>query len=137
MESANRKEKPFPPEIWPRVWEMLEQVSDEVGEEELGNGYVLKYEGWGGACVDDAWLTVEAEQKKRGIDTESAEAEEEREAACCAYAEEQSCTMVDHEWEAALSRRGYRLIDGGYEAGGLYGRSWALFERVRTCTRPL
>jgi len=134
MARANREGKRVPPEIWTQVWETLEQISDEAGEEKLGNGYILKYEGWGGACVEDAWLTVEAEQKKRGIDTESAEAEGEREAACCAYAEEQSYTIADHEWKPALRRRGYRFIDGGQEPGGLYGRTWALFKNARRDT---
>lgn len=131
MARANREGKTVPPETWTQVWETLNQISGEAGEEKLEGCHFLKYEGWGGACVEAVWQEVWEQQRARGADVESAQAEEEREAACSQYAEEQSYMIVDHEWKPALRRRGYRLVDGGYEDGGLYGRTWALFKKVR------
>ncbi len=112
------------------VFTFLDEVSDEIGEYDLGQGYLLKYEGWSGSCVEDVWSKVEAKQKKRGIDILSEEAEEERENACCEFAEGQGHKIIRDEWTPELKGRSYNLIDRGYDSGGLYGRTWALFRRV-------
>lgn len=124
-----RNSRKIQSEIWDLVWNSLEDVSDESGEEDLGNGYLLKYEGWGGVCVEKVWANVESEQEKTGIDTKSEESKEEREQACYEYAEEQSHRIIDDEWKPELKEMGCRFIAGGYDNGGLYGKAWALFKR--------
>jgi len=104
-----------PPKIWIQVWDTLAVISDECGEDDLGKGYLLKYEGWSGTCVEEVWNKVKAE--------------EEGEETCYEYAEEQSYKIIDDEWEPKLRERGYRFIVGGYDHGGLYGRTWALFKK--------
>ena len=128
MRGINSKET-TPPRIWNLVWDKLEEVSDENGEDELGEGYLLKYEGWGGVCVEEVWVRVEEKQKRQGKGVYSEEAEEEREEACYEYAEEQSYKIIDRGWKPELRKRGYCFIEGGYDAGGLYGRTWVLFKK--------
>lgn len=127
MRIGNREGKIPPPKVWKRVWDTLEEISDDSGEDDLGEGYLLRYEGWSGVCVEKVWGRTEAEQVRREIDIEGEEAEEERETACCEYAKKESYKIIDDEWEPQLEERGYRFIYGGYDHGGLYGRTWALF----------
>lgn len=127
MKTENPKRTIPPSEVWERVWDILEEVSDENREDDLGKGYLLRYEGWGGLCVEGVWSETEAKQIRRGIDTETEEAEEEREAACREYAEQETPIIIEEEWEPELRDRGYYLVCGGYDPGGLYGRTWALF----------
>ncbi len=117
------------PKIWKLVWEILDEISDESGEDDLSEGYLLKYEGWGGVCGEEVWAKVEEEQERMGIVIESEEAEEEREEACFKYAEEQSYKIIEDEWKPKLKESGYRFLNGGYDDGGLYGRTWALFKK--------
>lgn len=127
MRIGNSEVKIPPPKVWRRVWDTLGEISDDSGEDDLGEGYLLRYEGWGGVCVEKVWTKTEAEQVRRGIDIEVEEAEEERVTACYEYAEKESYKIIDKEWELQLKERGYRFICGGYDPGGLYGRTWALF----------
>lgn len=129
MRKANHEETMTPPEIWNQVWEILDEISDESGEDDLGEGYLLKYEGWGGICVEEMWAKVEAEQERMGIVIENGEAEEEREKACFEYAEKQSYKIIEDEWKPKLKERSYCFLNGGYDDGGLYGRTWALFKK--------
>jgi len=115
--------------IYDGVWSLLAEVSDEVGEEKICDGYLLKYEGWGGCCVEDVWARVENKQKKRDIDIDSETANAERENACYEYAEGQTDKIIEEEWKPKLEKKGYEFIDGGYDNGGLYGRTWALFKK--------
>ncbi|MFH1640165.1 MAG: hypothetical protein ABIB93_07665 [Chloroflexota bacterium] len=117
--------------IWGKIYDVLDEVSDEVGEDVVGGGFLLKYEGWGSSCVEELWCKIETEQKKRGIDISSDEAEEEREGVCFVFVEEQSEKMIAFEWKPEMKKRGYCFIDGGYEHGGLYGKTWALFKKKR------
>lgn len=119
----------LPPKIWKWILDTLEEVSDEIGEEDLGEGYLLKYEGWGGICVEKVRLKIEVQQKRKGIDILRDLAQEEREKAYYEYAKEQGYKIIDDEWKPELKGRGYCFIDGGYNAGGLYGRTWALFKK--------
>lgn len=116
-----------PPKIWKRVWGTLEEISDESGEDHLGEGYLLIYEGWTGVCVERIWSETEAQQARRMIDIEGEGAEKDKETACYEYAEKESYKIIDDEWKPQLKERGYRFICGGYDHGGLYGRTWALF----------
>jgi hypothetical protein len=129
MSKANPKETIPYHQIWSRVWNTLEEVSDESGEDDLEGGYLLKYEGWSGVCVEGVCEKVEAEQKREGIDSEGEDAEEKREEAFSEYAEEQSYKIIDDEWKPELEKRGYRFINGAYDSGGLYGITWALFKK--------
>lgn len=123
-------EATIPPKIWKQVWDILEEISDESGEEDIGEGYLFKYEGWGGICVEAVWRKVVTEQIRNGeIYVESDQAEEEIEQACRRYAEEQSYKIIFDEWKPELKERGYHFIYGGYDNGGLYGRTWALFKK--------
>jgi hypothetical protein len=116
-------------DIMDEVWDFLEDVSDECGETELGYGYLLKYEGWSGNCVDDEWKEVEKRQRMAGKDTETKESEQEKTEACCEYAGDQTLKIIQTEWRPRLRQRGYSFVDGGYEHGGLYGKTWALFRK--------
>jgi hypothetical protein len=118
-----------PNEIWEKVWNAVAEVSDESGEDDLGRGYLLKYEGWGGFCVESVWGEVEAAQKRKGMDIYSGKAKDERENACYQYAEEQSYDIIETEWIPESKEREYIFVDGGYDEGGLYGRTWALFKK--------
>jgi len=129
MTKVNLKETIPDPQTWNQVWNDLKEISDESGESDLGEGYLLKYEGWGGICVEEVWAKVGAEQTEKGIDVKSEEAQEERESACYQSAEEQSYRIIDNEWKHQLRQRGYSFIDGGYNPGGLYGRTWAIFRK--------
>ena len=129
MKRINPEGIESPSEIWKLVSDTLEEISDESGDEDLGEGYLLKYEGWSGVCVEEVWVEVEAKEKGRGIDIWSEEAEGESEQACYEYAEEQSYKIIDDEWKPELKGRGYHFIAGGYDHGGLYGRTWALFKK--------
>jgi hypothetical protein len=110
------------------MWQILIEVSDEVGEQEVGHGYLLKYEGWGGFCVESVWSEVQKRQEQQGVDIDSSAAIAEREEACYEYAREQTDMIIEDEWKTELEERGYNFVDGGYDDGGLYGRCWALFK---------
>ncbi|KPJ50640.1 MAG: hypothetical protein AMJ41_01080 [candidate division Zixibacteria bacterium DG_27] len=118
-----------PPKLWKRACDILEETSDESGEDHLGEGYLLIYEGWTAVCVDEIWSETEAEQVRMRIDIEGEGAEKEKETACYEYAEKESYKIIDEEWKPRLKDRGYRFICGGYDRGGLYGRTWALFRK--------
>ncbi len=106
------------------------KISDESGEDELGQGYLLKYEGWSGICVGKAWAKVKAEQRRKGIATDRKEAEEERKDACYQYSREQSFKIIESEWMPRLNKRKLSFLAGGYDdGGGLYGKTWAPFKR--------
>jgi len=129
MRKVKSKEIMLPSKIWKLAQRTLEEISDECGEEDLGCGYLLKYEGWSSMCVEKVWSKTEVEQKKNGIDTDSEEAKGEIEEICRKYAEQQSYKIIHEEWELQLLERGYRFISGGYDSGGLYGRTWTLFKK--------
>ncbi len=112
MKKANQRRTEPPHEIWAWVWNILEEVSDEIGGEENGK-YLLVYEGWGGLCVSKVF-----DPKK---------SEEENEEAYHKFAEEQSNELIER-WIEEYEKH-YRLIDCGHEPTGLYGVTWALFKR--------
>ena len=107
------KETDIPPKIWNWVWDTLEEISDEIGIEKRGK-YLLKYEGWGGFCVSDAY--------------DPNKSDEENEDESYKYAEEQSDDVIE-EWIEGYKKT-HNLIECGYEPTGLYGVTWALFERI-------
>ncbi len=99
----------IPDGIWNEVYRILDSVSDECGEDELSNCDILKYEGWSGNCFSD-------------LDKFDGDEEE--------YAASQTSSIVDGDWVPQMVRRKYKLIENGYEPGGLYGVTWAIFRRV-------
>jgi hypothetical protein len=116
-------------DVMNEVWDFMSDVSDEIGELGIGEGYILKYEGWGGFCVEGVWAGVENKQKKSGIPINSESAKAERENACYEYAADQTHIIIEDEWIPEMEKRGFSFIDGGYDEGGLYGRTWALFKK--------
>lgn len=131
MKTANSGISAPPTRIWEQTWELLEEVSDESGEHDLGEGYLLKYEGWGEICVGEFLGQVREEQ---GIGGQGGITEEEAEQACHEFAERESHTIVTNEWKPLLEKRGYGFVEGGYCRGGLYGRTWALFKKLSKYT---
>jgi hypothetical protein len=115
--------------IYKLAYDTLSEISDECGEEELVEGYLLKFEGWCSICFEEVLIMIEAEQLKRDMDIESREAEDEKMTACYNYAEEKSYLIIENEWKPELERRCYNFIDGGYDKGGLYGITWSLFKK--------
>jgi hypothetical protein len=120
-----------PDKIWDEVDEHISDVSDEIGEERLSDDYLLKYEGWGGICIEAVWLRMLEEQGKKGIETESEHDIDEREEACLEFAKEQTYRIIVEEWIPQLVHRGLEYIEGGFIHGGLYGRAYALFRTSR------
>ena len=124
-----------PDSLWDPIQAIVQEVSDEIGEEDLGDGYFLKYEGWGGLCIEHVWLRVLELQERAGLDTESAEAIEAREDACYEYAEKQTDKIIEAVWIPEMKKRGFTYLYGSFDPGGLYGRTWALFGRRKAGKR--
>ena len=85
--------------------EILNDVSDETGQTTRGR-YLLKYEGWSPGCFpshlkhDDAMYNYAARQTPK----------------------------IVKEWQQQLPN--YKLLELGYQETGLYGVTFAIFERV-------
>jgi len=94
---------------WTEIYRTLDSVSDECGEEVLSNGDILKFEGWSPNCFSDV---VENEN-----DFEE-------------YAKSQTPNIVENDWVPKMRRRRCKPIESGFEPGGLYGVTWALFRRI-------
>jgi len=102
-----------PSHIMKKAMDSIDEVSDDIGEEQLDDDHILKFEGWSGFCVSKVWE----------------ETKEDKEEACEEFAEKESYKIIENEWKPQMDRRGYKFIDGGYARGGLYGRTWAIFKR--------
>ena len=110
------------------LWDILGEVSDETGEEELGEGYLLKYEGWSEICFIQILPNLQIELRRKNINVKSRKSIKEIEEDFYKYAEVESYKIIEDEWKPGLEKRGYLFIEGGYDNGGLYGRTWALFK---------
>lgn len=108
-----RDTRSAPPKIWKWVWDILGEVSDEVGIEENGE-YLLAYEGWSGFCVSKVF--------------DSNRSKEENEEAYYEFAENGSSEVIE-EWLEIYGGH-YYLIACGHEPIGLYGVTWALFKKL-------
>jgi len=85
--------------------EILNEVSDEVGQEQIGQ-YLLKYEGWSPNCFPANYRNENAMYN---------------------YAARQTPKIVK-EWQQVLPN--YALLESGYqEESGLYGVTYAIFKR--------
>lgn len=102
----------IPDQIWTEVYRTLDQISDEVGQEEISNGDILKFEGWSPNCFTHLLA--------KGIGDESSLIE---------YAENQTQVIIYKEWAPQMAKRRYKIIQGGYIPGALYGITWAIFRR--------
>lgn len=112
MIKINRVTIKIPDKIWGWIWDILEEISDEVSIEKNGE-YLLAYEGWGGFCVSEV--------------LDPTKSDEENENTYYKFAEEQSSEVID-EW-IEIYKEHYFLIDCGHEPTGLYGVTWALFKK--------
>ena len=113
-------------DLWKEIADIIEEISDKVGEADLGEGCLLKFEGWSPVCFPETLASPET-RKGKNVETEITHADGEE--TYYRYAEEESCKIIEKEWKPELRERGYGLVEGGYDSGGLYGRTWALFKR--------
>jgi len=99
-----------PQTITDEMWETLDSVSDETGEQELSNRYILKYEGWSPSCFPAA-VTSEGAMRSYAVGHSDA---------------------VLQEWRQAMRKRGYRATsEEAHDSNlGLYGVTYALYEKV-------
>ena len=89
------------------MWDVLSQVSDEVGEANLGPSgeYIVKYEGWSPNCIPSRYKSGEA---------------------MIGYGTRRS-SGIHKEWKKEMESRGYSLVEVGHEAPqGLYGVTYGL-----------
>ena len=99
----------IPKTIDEQMWETLDDISDEAGEFQLDERWLLKYEGWSAGCFPPRLKTEEA---------------------MINYAIRQS-PKIHKEWNTELTKRGYKaLMIGHDEHLGLYGVTYALYRRV-------
>jgi len=89
------------------MFEVISEVSDEVGEQKLRDGkYIIKYEGWSATCMPSL---LRCEQ------------------AITNYALRKS-VEVHAEWRNDMAKRGYVLVEEGHDKHqGLYGVTYALY----------
>lgn len=106
------KMNPEPNKIWDWLWEILDEVSDELGTLENGK-YLLVYEGWGSSCVS--------------VMFDPTRSDEENEKMAYKFAEKEGYEVIG-EWIEKYRAR-YCLIDCGHDPTGLYGVTWALFKK--------
>ncbi|MBM4295000.1 MAG: hypothetical protein FJ126_08885 [Deltaproteobacteria bacterium] len=97
----------LPADIYNLITNVLDEISDECNEEELCEGYLIKYEGWSIICFENVWTNFDLK-----VDDEIDEY-------FYNYAEEQSYLTIE-EWKLQLENRFYDFIDGGY-----YNRDYA------------
>jgi len=96
-----------PKEIDEQMWKALDEVSDETGELELNEHWLLRYEGWSSSCFPTRLP----------------------ENFFVNYATRQS-PKIHKEWNAEMNQRGYKAIELGHDENlGLYGVTYALYQR--------
>ena len=98
-----------PASITNEMWEVLDSISDEVGEQPIEDRYLLKYEGWSPSCFPSSIRTEGAMRN---------------------YASERTPSVL-REWDSNMRKRGYvptqeRAYDDHL---GLYGVTYALYRR--------
>ena len=96
-----------PKEIDQQMQETLDEVSDETGELQLNDAWLLKYEGWSASCFPPKLP----------------------ENFFVSYAIRQS-PKIHREWNAEMKQRGYKAIELGHDENlSLYGVTYALYKR--------
>ena len=97
----------IPKEIDEQMWETLDEISDETGELELSEHWMLKYEGWSPECFPPKLP----------------------ENFFVNYAIRQS-PKIHREWNVEMTRRGYKAVMLDHDEHlGLYGVTYALYKR--------
>jgi len=90
-----------------QMWSTLDEISDETGELQLDENWLLRYEGWGAECFPPKLP----------------------ENFFVNYAIRQS-PKIHKEWNTEMTKRGYRTIMIGHDENlGLYGVTYALYKR--------
>ena len=98
-----------PKEIDAQMWSALDEVSDETGELQLNDDWILKYEGWSASCFPPKLP----------------------ENFFVSYAIRQS-PKIHKEWNAEMTKRNYKPILVGHDEHlGLYGVTYALYRRIK------
>jgi len=106
-------------ELYQKLYEIMDEVSDEVGEEKIvlkEEEFVIKYEGWSGNCVP-----IEELEKKLGRKV--------KENDMLQYCKMKSLDVIEEEWKPQMEERGLKLMEMGFEGGGLIGKAWAIFRK--------
>lgn len=99
----------IPSHISEEVRKIDAEITDEVGEQELVDGYLYKFEAWSDFCF----------AFEEGLQEED----------YCTHAESQTDKILG-EWKQELTSRGYSFIEGGFDEGsGIYGLTWAIFKQ--------
>jgi len=97
-----------PKEIDQQMWETLDEVSDETGELQLNDAWLLKYEGCSASCFPPKLP----------------------ENFFVNYAIRQS-PKIHKEWNAEMTKRGYKAVMLGHDENlGLYGVTYVLYKRT-------
>ena len=97
----------IPKHIDEQMWNTLDEISDEVGELELDEHWLLKYEGWSANCFppklpENLFVNYTIRQSPK----------------------------IHKEWSAEMKQRGYKPITLGHDENlGLYGITYALYKR--------
>jgi len=100
----------IPKAINARMCEVLDEISDEVGELSLDNLHLLKYEGWSDVCIPSHYKS---------------------EHAMINYGIRQS-PKIHKEWNAEMAKRDYKAVMLEHDKHlGLYGVTYALYRRTR------
>jgi len=107
----------IPEKVLNRLWEIVDEVSDECGEEKLNDNFIVKYEGWSGSCIPLAELSLELKKPISKI------TEEEMKDYCML----KGLSITEEEWKSEMNKKGFEILGMGHEQKGLYGRTWALF----------
>ena len=108
---------------------ILEEVSDEVGEENIDGGYLIKYEGWGAICLENILKEIGLDLTNISLNIYNEERQEKLWDIIYDFLGAESYKIINYEWKPVLEEDGYQFIDGGFQIGGLYGKTWALFKR--------
>ena len=97
-----------PKEIDQQMQETLDEISDETGELQLNDAWLLKYEGWSASCFPPKLP----------------------ENFFVNYAIRQS-PKIHKEWGTEMKQRGYKpMLADHDEHLGLYGVTYALYKRT-------
>ena len=93
-----------------QMWSILDEISDEVKHEPLGDNYVLFFEGWSPECFP-SFVTGGDEQDMLDYASDFA-------------------PKVWKEWNTKMRPLGYKCIMHGHDEHlGLYGITYALYRK--------
>ncbi len=96
----------IPKDIDGQMWQTLNEISDETGELQLDEHWLLRYEGWSPTCFptklpENFWVNHAIRQSSK----------------------------IHKEWNAEMQQRGYKATMLGHDEHlGLYGVTYALYQ---------